>query len=199
MVTSKSQSAELEALRDDALKAIAKLQESLPLDDAMHPHDREIAQRRMRVPTAAMKVAASILDELEGRAGDYDVESVRSAVASDAVLGEIAAKLSDLASRLESTVMKQRSAAAAVTSGLLQSLRGLAKTDPTVTPFVERLAPELAQRSRRKSQARASASAPTSSSPEVPVASAGNSSVLTAPTVTITPSGVTVAAPKPTV
>ena len=46
------------------LALVAKLQDLLPLDDAMLAHDRRVANSRQGVPTAAIETAVEILDEL---------------------------------------------------------------------------------------------------------------------------------------
>jgi hypothetical protein len=179
---------------DQAGELIAKLQEVLPLSDDLLAHDRKVANTRMKVPTAAIEAAASILEELEGKAGAYDLDATREALAFEAELGSVGQKLRTLADRLDATIAKRRSAAVATTGGLYASLKGLARADGSMIPHVEQLKPHLA-RNRRK--AKASAEAPAASPAAASTTTPQNGAAVTASAVTITPTGVTVNATKP--
>jgi hypothetical protein len=147
----------IKAAADQAGELIAQLQEVLPLNDDLLAHDRKVANGRKGVPTEAIQAAVSILEQVEGKAGAYDLDAAREALAFEAELGGVALKLRVLADRIDATIVKRRSRAVATTGGLYSSLKGLARIDGSMVPHLEQLKPHLT-RNRRK--AKASAQAP---------------------------------------
>jgi hypothetical protein len=188
----------------DAIKAaavqagelITKLQDILPLSDDLLAHDRKVANTRKGVKTSAIQTAVSILEDLGDKAGAYDLDAAREAIAFERELGGVATKLRLLADRVESTIAKRRSAAVATTSGLYSSLKGLARSNGSMVPHVARLKTHLARNRGRKVDT-TSATAPVATPATSTSATTGNGGAVTAPAVTITPAGVTVNATKP--
>jgi hypothetical protein len=183
---------EIERLAGEVGQMVSALQNALPLEDDLSARDRRTASARKGVPTSAIEAAVAILDEIGERVGSFDVEGARRALALESALGNVADKLRFLAGRLDATLAKRRSIAAATTSGLYQSLKGHALTDGALVPHAWRLQAEV-RRSRRSKKESASAPAGAGGQP-VTVTNGGQ---LTAHSVTITPAGVTVGAAKP--
>jgi len=140
----------VQAVAEQAEQLIEKLQETLPLEDDLLAHDRRVAGIRKSVPTAAIQVAVSILEEIGDKGGGFDREAAQEALAFEVELGAVAIKLELLAARLRATISKRRSKAAATASGLFRSLEGQARSNGGMVPYVERLAPHLRRPRRNK-------------------------------------------------
>jgi hypothetical protein len=166
----------VKVLADEAAQLLDNLQQMLPLDDGLLAHDRKVANIRQSVPTAAIETAVSVLEDLGDKGGGFDLEGTREALAFEKELGRVATKLHVLASRVDATILKRRSLAAATASALSRSLGVIARSDGTVTPHLDRLRPQL----KRKSPAKAAIPAPTSTD---------SGQAVMAPSVTITPTG----------
>ncbi len=179
----------LTALAKQAMETLVKLQQSLPLDDNLLAHDRKIANIRQGVSSLAIETAVSILAEIGEKAGAFDLEGAREALVYETELSSVAEVARALADRIDTTIIKRRSKAVATTTGLYKSLQGLARSDGTVIPYMERLAPHVRRGRRSASVAGAVAPAPSASSPQP--TSTGNGRVAV-PSVTIAPAGVVV-------
>jgi hypothetical protein len=177
----KNHTTNLTTLAKQAMETLTKLQDSLPLDDDLLAHDRKVANVRQAVSTTAIQAAVTILAELGDKAGGFDLEGTREALAFENELSGIAQLARSLADRIDTTIIKRRSKAVATATGLYQSLQGLARTDGTMIPYLDRLAP-LVRRGRRSARP----SAPTSQEPsptQTPAVPA-NSGAAKAPTAT---------------
>jgi hypothetical protein len=181
--------ANIASLAKQATETLNKLQSSLPLDDDLLAHDRKVANIRKGVSTAAIETAVSILTEIGDKAGAFDLEGTREALAYETELSAVVLQARSLANRIETTISKRRSKAVATTSGLLRSLQGLARSDGSVIPHVERLAPFLRKRGKKvAATAGANAPAPSDATTQPKI---GNGPIAL-PSVTIAPAGVIV-------
>lgn len=190
----RTRGANIAVLAKNATGVLVKLQESLPLDDDLLAHDRKVANVRNGVPTAAIEAAVAILTEIGEKAGAFDLEGTREALSYESELSAVALQARSLADRIDTTIIKRRSKAVATTSGLLRSLQGLARSDGTVIPYVDRLAPHLRKRGRRNATPTGTTPAP-SASPQSPATSNGHP--VAVPSVTIAPAGVIVTEAAP--
>lgn len=138
---------------------INELAAILPLADDQLAHDRRVANVRMAVPTAAIETAVAILDELGSRFGGFDAESARNALALESGLRGVAERLRLLVGRIEATMKKHRSHAAATATGLKLGLSGLARSDGSVIGHVKRLQQQTRRASPKRSKVDAQAPA----------------------------------------
>jgi hypothetical protein len=191
MSTHKKTVTEYQAVADEAVQAIASVQESLPLDDGLLVHERKLVQARMSVSTEAIEASADILSEIGQKAGTFDLDGARDALAYRDAFTTVAAKLRLLADRIDASIMKRHSKAAGTASGLYRALKGQAHIDGTMVAYVERLAPSM-KRGRGRKANQSSAQAPDPAQPAAQSTPA--TPTMTAPSVTITSAGVTVGA-----
>jgi hypothetical protein len=192
MSTHKKTVTDYQAASEEAVQAIASVQETLPLDDGLLEHERNLAKGRRMVSPEAIEASADILSEIGQKAGTFDLDGARDALAYRDAFSSVASKLRLLADRIDASIAKRHSKAAGTATGVYRALKGQAQVDGTMVAYMERLAPFMSH-SRGRTVNRSSAQAPDAAQPAVQSTPA-IAPTMTAPSVTITSAGVTVGA-----
>lgn len=134
-----------------ALDALARIERSLAIDDALPPNDLHQIRTSNRVTTTAIAIAADVAEAAPEHFIDVDAAALRDAMEYDEPARRLAESLRRLAHRLEKSRMKRRWPAAQQTLVLYAALKSKARV-PKHETFREKLALLRAEFPKRRKE-----------------------------------------------